>query len=131
MSEGLIGLLQQSIDPRQHQQAEAQLKQAESTPGFSITLLQIVGNPENEQTVRLAAALCFKNLVRRKWTNDQGDHLLPSNEIIQIKADIVGLMISCPPNLQAQLGEAISEIANCDFYKQWDTLVDVCTLNIL
>jgi len=34
-------------------------------------------------------------------------------------------MISVPPNLQAQLGEAISLIADSDFWDRWDTLVDV------
>lgn len=33
-------------------------------------------------------------------------------------------MISVPPNIQAQLGEAVSIIADSDFYERWDTLVD-------
>ena len=32
-------------------------------------------------------------------------------------------MVSVPPNLQAQLGEAISAIADSDFWEQWQTLV--------
>lgn len=34
-------------------------------------------------------------------------------------------MISVPPAIQAQLGEAISIIADSDFYQRWETLVDV------
>lgn len=34
-------------------------------------------------------------------------------------------MISVPPNIQAQLGEAISIIADSDFYERWETLIDV------
>jgi exportin-2 (importin alpha re-exporter) len=34
-------------------------------------------------------------------------------------------MISVEPNLQSQLGEAISLIADSDFWQRWDTLVDV------
>lgn len=34
-------------------------------------------------------------------------------------------MITVPPSLQVQLGEAISIIADSDFYVKWDTLVDV------
>lgn len=34
-------------------------------------------------------------------------------------------MVSVPPSLQAQLGEAISLIADSDFWERWDTLVDV------
>ena len=34
-------------------------------------------------------------------------------------------MISVPTTIQAQLGEAISVIADSDFWTRWDTLVDV------
>jgi exportin-2 (importin alpha re-exporter) len=34
-------------------------------------------------------------------------------------------MISVPPSLQSQLGEAISVIADSDFWTRWDTLIDV------
>lgn len=35
-------------------------------------------------------------------------------------------MISVPSGIQAQLGEAVSTIADSDFWERWDTLVDVC-----
>lgn len=35
-------------------------------------------------------------------------------------------MILSPPNIQTQLGEAISVIADSDFWKRWDTLIQVC-----
>lgn len=41
-----------------------------------------------------------------------------------IKRELIGLMVSVPPNLQSQLGEAISAIAESDFWQRWDTLVD-------
>lgn len=34
-------------------------------------------------------------------------------------------MIACPPNVQAQLGEAVSVIADSDFWRRWDTLTQV------
>lgn len=34
-------------------------------------------------------------------------------------------MISSPPTIQTQLGEAISIIADSDFWERWDTLVKV------
>lgn len=34
-------------------------------------------------------------------------------------------MISVPGPLQSQLGEAISVIADTDFWQRWETLVDV------
>ena len=44
--------------------------------------------------------------------------------MVTIKSELIGLMISVPPQLQSQLGEAISVIADSDFYERWDTLVD-------
>ncbi len=35
-------------------------------------------------------------------------------------------MISSPPTIQSQLGEAISLIADSDFWERWDTLTAVC-----
>lgn len=34
-------------------------------------------------------------------------------------------MISVPSGIQPQLGEAVSAIADSDFWERWDTLVDV------
>ena len=42
-----------------------------------------------------------------------------------IKHELIGLMISVPPSIQSQLGEAIGVIADSDFWERWDTLVDV------
>jgi exportin-2 (importin alpha re-exporter) len=39
-------------------------------------------------------------------------------------------MITMPPVLQVQLGEAISIIAESDFWQRWDTLIDVGSLSI-
>jgi exportin-2 (importin alpha re-exporter) len=39
-------------------------------------------------------------------------------------------MISVDPVLQSQLGEAISLIADSDFWDRWDTLVDVSLLSL-
>lgn len=42
-----------------------------------------------------------------------------------IKNELVGLMIMSPANIQTQLGEAISVIADSDFWTRWDTLIPV------
>lgn len=73
---------------------------------------------------RLASALFFKNFVRRNWVNEDGQHALPANEVTTIKNELIGLMVKVPPTIQAQLGDAISVIADSDFWERWDTLVD-------
>ena len=51
-----------------HISAEIALLRAEKSPGFSITLLEIVAAGQQLYTTRLASALCFKNFVKRHWT---------------------------------------------------------------
>ena len=46
-------------------------------------------------------------------------------EVTTIKQELISLMISVPPGIQTQLGEAVSVIADSDFWERWDTLVDV------
>ncbi|KAK7535633.1 CAS/CSE protein [Phyllosticta citricarpa] len=123
-SQAIAQLLQQSLDPRQSKEAEAAIRQQESIAGFSIALLQIVADGSIPQTARLAAALYFKNYIRRNWTNVSGEYGLPQNEVVTVKQELIGLMITQPPPIQSQLGDAISMIAESDFYERWDTLVE-------
>ncbi|KAL0258701.1 importin-alpha export receptor [Diplodia seriata] len=123
-TQAIAQLLQQSLDPRHAKEAEAAIKQQEAAPGFSITLLQIVADTSIPQTSRLAAALYFKNFVRRNWVNFEGQYKLAENEVVTVKQELIGLMISQPPSIQPQLGEAISTIAESDFYERWESLVD-------
>ncbi|KAI9661949.1 MAG: importin-alpha export receptor [Bathelium mastoideum] len=117
-------LLQTSLDPQQSREAEAALKQEERQPNFSITLLQIVAADAYPQTTRLASALFFKNFVKRNWTDAEGAYKLPLDEVNLIKQQLIGLMITVPASIQAQLGDAVSVIADSDFWERWDTLVD-------
>jgi hypothetical protein len=57
--------------------------------------------------------------------DEDGNHKLPPEEVATIKQELIGLMILSPPNIQTQLGEAISVIADSDFWKRWDTLIQV------
>jgi len=104
--------------------AEAAIAEEQRKPNFSLTLLHLVASDAAPPTVRLSSALYFKNFVKRNWVDDEGNYLLPEDEVTAIKRELIGLMVSVPPNLQAQLGEAISVIADSDFWVRWDTLVD-------
>jgi len=85
-------------------------------------LLNIVASEPLPLKTRLAAALAFKNFIRTHWVDESGNYRLPADEVATIKQELVGLMISSPPSLQSQLGEAISLIADSDFWTRWDTL---------
>lgn len=54
---------------------------------------------------------------------------MAESDVAAVKQEIVGLMITAPPALQVQLGEAISIIAESDFWERWDTLIDVDTFS--
>ncbi|KIV85242.1 hypothetical protein PV11_00964 [Exophiala sideris] len=120
----LAQLLDASLDPRQNKEAELKIRSEEKKPGFALSLLQITASSDFQYNTRLASALFFKNFIKRNWTDVEGNYKLPQQDVTAIKTEIVGLMISVPRGIQTQLGEAISVIADSDFWERWDTLVD-------
>lgn len=57
-----------------------------------------------------------------------GNYKIPHDEVQTIKERLIGLMIASPANIQSQLGEAVSIIADSDFWERWDTLTQVSHL---
>ncbi|KAI8659456.1 hypothetical protein LRP88_06023 [Fusarium phalaenopsidis] len=115
-------LLDATLDPSQHRKAETALKQEATKPQYSLSLLNIVNSDSIPSKTRLAAALAFKNFIRTNYVDEEGNYKLPQDEVQIIKERLIGLMISSPANIQAQLGDAISVIADSDFWRRWDTL---------
>ncbi len=91
-------------------------------------LLQITAAATYPYNTRLAGALCFKNFIKRNWADEDGNYKLQPDEVLTIKRELISLMIVSPQGIQSQLGEAVSVIADSDFWERWDTLVDVCAL---
>lgn len=104
--------------------AELKIRAEETKPGFSLVLLEITASEAFPLNTRLASALFFKNFIKRSWTDEGGNYKLPQREVAAIKSELIGLMVSVPSSIQTQLGEAISAIADSDFWQRWDTLVD-------
>ena len=104
--------------------AEIALRQEEKKVNYSLVLLQIVASEPLPLRTRLAAALAFKNFIRHNYVDEDGNYKLPAEEVGTIKQELVGLMISTPSSIQTQLGEAISIIADSDFWTRWETLTD-------
>ncbi|KAM3504622.1 hypothetical protein MY10362_003440 [Beauveria mimosiformis] len=120
--EQIAQLLNATLDPSQHRKAESALKHEASKPQYSLALLTIVSSESAPANTRLAAALAFKNFIRTNYVDEEGNYKISESEVQTIKDRLVGLMIACPSNVQAQLGEAISVIADSDFWRRWDTL---------
>ncbi|KAL7625491.1 importin-alpha export receptor [Parahypoxylon ruwenzoriense] len=115
--------LDATLDPVKYKKAEADLKREEKKPQFALQLLKIVATENLEPKIRLSGALCFKNFIRHNYVDEDRNYKLPIDEVNTIKQELIGLMIACPATIQTQLGEAISIIADSDFWDRWDTLV--------
>ncbi|KAK3308089.1 CAS/CSE protein [Chaetomium strumarium] len=120
--EHLAQLLNATLDAQHHRRAETALREEAKKPKYSLSLLSIVSSAAQPLKIRLAAALAFKNFIRHNYVDEEGSYKLPLDEVQTIKQELVGLMISSPPSIQTQLGEAISIIADSDFWERWDTL---------
>jgi exportin-2 (importin alpha re-exporter) len=105
--------------------AQEALENQQRSKGFSLALLQITASENYPLNTRLAGALYFKNFIKRNWADEDGHYKLPENEVNTIKQQIISLMTSVPGAIKVQIGEAISIIAESDFYDRWVTLVDV------
>jgi exportin-2 (importin alpha re-exporter) len=122
--ESIPKYLEQTLIPQNAKQAEAHLRSIENERGFSINLLHVIASTNLSNSTRLAGALFFKNLIKRKWMNEDGVRLLPEEDSNQIKAEVLNIMIQLPNQLQVQIGEAITLIAESDFPHNWTDLVD-------
>ncbi|SCU86398.1 LAMI_0D01904g1_1 [Lachancea mirantina] len=122
--ETLSVFLSQSVQAGTAKAAEQNLKQLENQDGFALTLLHITASTNQPIATRLAGALFFKNFIKRKWVDENGAYLISRNDAEAVKSEIIPLMISLPNNLQIQIGEAISAIADSDFPQRWHTLLD-------
>ncbi|QEL59803.1 hypothetical protein CJJ09_001889 [Candidozyma auris] len=122
--ESIPGYLKESLNPNHAKQAESHLRSIESQPHFAINLIHTVASTNLDPGVRLAGALFLKNLVKRKWVNEDGEYLLFNDDVQYIKSEILNTMIKLPNNLQIQLGETISIIAESDFPHNWPNLID-------
>ncbi|ODQ80195.1 hypothetical protein BABINDRAFT_166560 [Babjeviella inositovora NRRL Y-12698] len=122
--ESIAVLLQNSLNPATSRDAEKQLREVETQPGFSLTLLQLVSAKNLAASVRLSGAIFFKNFLKRKFIDEDGNYKIAEADLRQIKASIIDIMLDLPDNLQVQMGESISIIAESDFPDRWTNLVD-------
>ena len=122
--EAVSKFLAESVVASTSKSAERSLKDLESQDGFGLTLLHVVASTNLPISTRLAGALFFKNFIKRKWVDEDGNYLIPVRNVEMIKKEIIPLMITLPNNLQIQVGEAISVIANSDFPNNWPTLLN-------
>ena len=117
-------ILSQSLSPdaTTRQNAERALLTAQSSPGHALAVLRVVSAGDNNNAtaaaaellpVRQAAAVHFKNMVKKGWSPDNDDDhhssgggkqqlVIPESDRNLIKDNLVTLMCTVPPQLQSQ-----------------------------
>lgn len=110
-------LLLETLHPASQKAAEAKLSSLEGQPGFGFGLLNYV--QAQDQNVRMAAAVYFKNYIKKFWTEEK----ISAQDKVDIKNNIVQIMISVDQSCQMQISEAVIQIANVDFPDDWSNLV--------
>ena len=103
--------------------AEDHLMSVEGAPNYAMLLLQLADGGQVENHIRLAAAINFKNFVKRNWrVVDDQTKISPGDREL-IKKLIVGLMLKTPEAIQRQLSDAITIIGREDFPNNWPGLL--------
>lgn len=122
--------LQQTLNPVQTERraAEKYLENMEGLGNYSILLLTLVSQDIVDMTIRQAAAITFKNFVKKRWRIIEGElNKISEEDRGLIKKQIIDLMLSVPEQLQRQLSDAISMIGREDFPYQWPDLMQQMT----
>lgn len=121
-----------SPEPEPRRRAEASLAEASAQPNYGLAVLSLIADPNLpiDEQIRQAAAVSFKNYLKARWApvarrseNVPLPDPIPDNEKKQIKDNIVPLMLSASPRIQAQLSEALVVIGKHDFPRQWTELL--------
>merc|ERR1719272_894642 len=120
--------LGQTLAPEKEVRAQAVqfLQSNEAAPGYAILLMAATHAEGVEMHKRQAAALTFKNFIKKHWpaSDDGTASKISAADRVKIKANIIDLMVKLPDNLQKQVSEAVSEIGKVDFpAQQWPELL--------
>ncbi|XP_062512936.1 exportin-2-like [Corticium candelabrum] len=124
--QALAGYLQKTLspDPTVRKPAERFLESVEGHANYPILLLHLIEADSVESSIRIAAAISFKNFVRRNWrTVEDHDNRISDGDRSTVRRLIVSLMLKTPERIQVQLSEAIGIIGREDFPDKWPELL--------
>ncbi|GLI82153.1 nonsense-mediated mRNA decay protein 5 [Penicillium ochrochloron] len=126
--------IQSTLDPNTsaRQQAELDLKYAETQPGFINALLDILQSEQNN-AVQLSAGVYLKNRISRGWAPVEDNPQrapIPEAEKPSFRERLIPALASTPPNVRAQLVPLLQKILQNDFPEQWPGFLDL-TLQLL
>lgn len=122
----LANYLHQTLnpDPNVRRPAEKFLESVEVNQNYAILLLHLVDKETVDSTIRVAAAIAFKNYIKRNWpVEEDSTDKIHASDRATIKTLIVSLMLKSPESIQRQFSDAVSIIGKCDFPDKWPGLI--------
>lgn len=129
--DALVQVFTHSLDPNPNARkaAELELKKVESQDGMLSSVFQVVSSAQVDLAVRQAAAIYFKNRVRRHWDSAlvrgaPAVVTIPQGDKDSIKGSILQTLVEAPAQIRVHIANALGTIARCDFPDQWPNLMD-------
>ncbi|KAF9416074.1 hypothetical protein HW555_006486 [Spodoptera exigua] len=122
----LANYLQQTLSPDTNvrRPAEKFLESVEVNQNYAILVLHLIDKESVDLTIRVAAAIAFKNFIKRNWPIDEdGVNRIHASDRNTIKTLIVSLMLKSPEAIQRQFSDAVSIIGKSDFPENWPSLI--------
>ncbi|KAH8924886.1 ARM repeat-containing protein [Atractiella rhizophila] len=109
-------------------QAEQQLKAVESQPGFIPVLVQLIGTPDSDESIKLSASIYLKNSVQNRWVEPYAGTTYASKPWVPIpdqdkqflKDHILELLVNAPARILVQLRSILGKITDHDFPSNWE-----------
>lgn len=111
----LIHLLLETTNAASSKTATNQLSLLSSNSSFAVDLLSLTNS--NINLVPLIAAIHLKNHIKLVWQTDA------NIDRIQIKLQIIHLLVTVNVPIQKQLSEIIANVAESDFPDAWPDLI--------
>ena len=127
MAEEIVGHIRATFDAdgATRKRGEAFLSERQLQPGFMMQLSEVIMQLQDPVTQH-AAAVFFKNTVKKFWNPEEGNGLAPS-EKEAIKQRIVTMVMQVSAKSGEHLIECVSLISKHDFHEQWQQLLPELT----
>lgn len=121
-------ILLASLSPSTRSQAETTLSTLSTTqPQFLTSLLQLVLDQSQQIQARQAAAVYFKNVIKRRWDAEANEETpIDQNEKNTLKQELVPAMVALSSQsklLRTQIADAVGLVAAVDFPTLWPGLL--------
>lgn len=124
-----LAVANESTRNAEQQQAESQLKQWETNPGYYYTLQSIYLNTQQPLQIRWLSIICFKNGIDKYWRPSRL-HAISKEEKQMIKGRLFYLLNEKNNQLSIQNAHSIARIVRFEFPTDWPDLFDEIHKNL-